>query len=224
MKCPKCSYERQPTDIAPDWQCPSCQVAYAKVLQAQNKAQPPAAPVAIEPSPETLDASPAKGASKAIMIVSWIGGAAFARYFGLVLLFPALATAGIWWSSKRFLPASMQTIVPALSVNAGHFLWMCSAIVVTGIVDPVTADLVVYVVGLIWLLRTRSAGPLLLLGVYQALSLAVNAVDLAAAPLGSIQHKALLAHIFWRIWALALIVKLYFVLRQAAGQIAGKAT
>jgi len=38
MKCPKCGYERQPTDDAPDWQCPSCKVAYAKVLLLQNQA------------------------------------------------------------------------------------------------------------------------------------------------------------------------------------------
>jgi hypothetical protein len=36
MKCPKCAYERQPSDEAPDWQCPSCKVAYVKVMQAKN--------------------------------------------------------------------------------------------------------------------------------------------------------------------------------------------
>ena len=30
MKCPKCGYVRLATDLAPDWQCPSCQVAYVK--------------------------------------------------------------------------------------------------------------------------------------------------------------------------------------------------
>jgi hypothetical protein len=29
-RCGKCGYIRQPTDTAPDWQCPSCGVAYAK--------------------------------------------------------------------------------------------------------------------------------------------------------------------------------------------------
>lgn len=29
-RCPRCRYERQPTNTAPDWQCPSCGVAYAK--------------------------------------------------------------------------------------------------------------------------------------------------------------------------------------------------
>ena len=44
MKCPKCAYERQPTDVGPAWQCPACQVAYAKAV-----AQKPA--VVAEPAP-----------------------------------------------------------------------------------------------------------------------------------------------------------------------------
>ena len=43
VKCPKCGYERRPTDKAPEWQCPACQVAYIKAAQAQNVApEPPA--------------------------------------------------------------------------------------------------------------------------------------------------------------------------------------
>lgn len=34
MKCPKCAYERTVGETAPDWQCPSCGVAYAKVAVA----------------------------------------------------------------------------------------------------------------------------------------------------------------------------------------------
>ncbi len=44
MKCPKCSYERQPSDDAPDWQCPACKVAYAKVLKAQASVAEPVEP------------------------------------------------------------------------------------------------------------------------------------------------------------------------------------
>lgn len=32
--CPKCKYVRQATDTAPDWQCPACEVAYAKAADA----------------------------------------------------------------------------------------------------------------------------------------------------------------------------------------------
>ena len=28
--CPKCGYVRKATDVAPDWQCPSCGIAYEK--------------------------------------------------------------------------------------------------------------------------------------------------------------------------------------------------
>ena len=30
QSCPKCHYVRKPTDTAPEWQCPSCGIAYAK--------------------------------------------------------------------------------------------------------------------------------------------------------------------------------------------------
>src|SRR5262245_58363026 len=53
MKCPRCSYERQPTDQAPAWQCPACGVAYAKATAPRNTP----APVTSEPD-ETEDDSP----------------------------------------------------------------------------------------------------------------------------------------------------------------------
>lgn len=37
--CPKCSYSRKPTDSAPPWQCPRCQVAYDKVAAPPAVAQ-----------------------------------------------------------------------------------------------------------------------------------------------------------------------------------------
>lgn len=30
MQCPKCSYVRSPNEVAPEWQCPSCGIAYVK--------------------------------------------------------------------------------------------------------------------------------------------------------------------------------------------------
>ncbi|MGQ3685582.1 MAG: hypothetical protein ACUBOA_11355 [Candidatus Loosdrechtia sp.] len=35
-KCPKCGYERKATDSAPEWQCPACGVAYAKVSSSSH--------------------------------------------------------------------------------------------------------------------------------------------------------------------------------------------
>jgi hypothetical protein len=36
MICPKCHYQRQPTDTAPQWQCPACGVAYAKLMSSNT--------------------------------------------------------------------------------------------------------------------------------------------------------------------------------------------
>jgi len=36
-KCPKCGYERKPEDLAPEHECPSCGVVYAKYEEGGNK-------------------------------------------------------------------------------------------------------------------------------------------------------------------------------------------
>ncbi len=36
-KCPKCGYERQPKDLAPEDECPKCGVIYEKYIQSKNK-------------------------------------------------------------------------------------------------------------------------------------------------------------------------------------------
>lgn len=41
--CPKCRHVRQPNETAPDWQCPACGVAYAKVANAGRPADSPVA-------------------------------------------------------------------------------------------------------------------------------------------------------------------------------------
>ena len=41
MKCPKCGYTRKMGESVPDWQCPSCGVAYAKAnAGAEARARP----------------------------------------------------------------------------------------------------------------------------------------------------------------------------------------
>jgi hypothetical protein len=59
IACPKCGYERKPSDTAPDWQCPACGIAMEKyrahlaeaqhsgVAQATEVKYPPRAPLAL---------------------------------------------------------------------------------------------------------------------------------------------------------------------------------
>jgi glutaredoxin len=49
MRCPSCGYVRKPEDLAPEWQCPACQVVYEKA--ALFKAFKPVNRGAVAPSP-----------------------------------------------------------------------------------------------------------------------------------------------------------------------------
>lgn len=58
--CPKCAYERKPTDDStPDWQCPACGIAYAKYAATHPTETPaPSAPTsAVKPSAAPQSAS-----------------------------------------------------------------------------------------------------------------------------------------------------------------------
>lgn len=148
----------------------------------------------------------------------WIAGAAVGAYTGINLLLPLFATSGVWWSSKKLLTGEKKLIIPALSVNAGHFLWLSAGILLIGVSGANIAEALIYASGLLWLVKKPSAGPLYLLGTYQALSLMINADAFADAAVGSAGHKALLVHLIWRAMALFFMVKLFLALRQKESQ------
>jgi len=76
MRCPSCGYVRKPEDMAPEWQCPACQVAYAKASQQNTYTH--SAPN----SPPRGVSKPSSGAPvsfKAVFAVVLVG---CALYFG----------------------------------------------------------------------------------------------------------------------------------------------
>ena len=67
ITCPKCKYQRQPQDNVPDWQCPSCGVAYNKVKPPEPATQVTAPEGADYPEPQP--AVPSYGPRLALGIV-----------------------------------------------------------------------------------------------------------------------------------------------------------
>ncbi len=49
--CPNCRYARQTTDRAPDWQCPACQMAYAKAGGSADQSYGRSIPMRSSPHP-----------------------------------------------------------------------------------------------------------------------------------------------------------------------------
>ena len=149
-------------------------------------------------------------------VFGWIVGAAVGTYSGIILLIPLLATGTVWWVSERLLNDAKKVILPAFSINAGHFLWLTLGVVLTGASTFAAhgLDLAVYIIGLAWLLKRPSLAPLYLLGIFQLISLGVNGYSFAEATIGSGLHKALLVHVIWRALSLFFVLKLFLILRK----------
>ncbi len=152
---------------------------------------------------------------RALGIFAAIVGLAIGLYSGVIVFFPLLGAVIAWWISQKSLPDAKQPIVPALAVQSGHFMWLALGLTLTGQLFTLNSlDLVIYLVGLSWLLMSRRSGPLVLLGIYQAVSILFNAVDFAAAEVGTVTHKALLVHLAFRIAAVAYLVVLFIQYRK----------
>lgn len=81
--CPKCAYQRASTDTAPDWQCPSCGIAYAKYVKPEPVVRPARLlredPPRIDDSadePDTINAT----AKKLLAMMAFVAAFAAVRY------------------------------------------------------------------------------------------------------------------------------------------------
>lgn len=129
----------------------------------------------------------------------------------LILLF---AAGVVWWISGNLLNDEKKLIIPVLSVNTAHALLFCLGGVLAGSLMVNAVDLLVYVIGLLWLIRKPSSEPLYFLGAYQIALLVINSIVFIDTPTWNVAHKILLAHLIWRALALFLLIKLFLVIRQ----------
>lgn len=104
--CPKCSYARKPSDEAPEWQCPSCQVAYIKASDEPVLASRYGTPAA-------------KNRSASSGLLKW--GAALA-VLGLVLF-----VGKPLWSSQSAPPVIASGVQPQVILYATEWCGYCAA-------------------------------------------------------------------------------------------------
>jgi glutaredoxin len=107
--CPKCSYARKPTDEAPDWQCPSCKVAYIKA-----GGEPVAAHYG------RYGASVPKGKSSFGSALKWI--------VMLSVLGLGIALGKPLWSNRAAVPAqATSSAQPQVTLYATEWCGYCAA-------------------------------------------------------------------------------------------------
>lgn len=149
-------------------------------------------------------------AAKWMVVVAIAAGGVYATNL-LILLWAAWP---VWWISKHFFNDDKQLIIPALSVNAAHALLFILSGVLAGSFIVIALDLLVYAIGLLWLIKKPSGGPLYFLGIYQIALLIANGIVFIDTPTWNVAHKILLAHLIWRALALFLLVNLFFKIRE----------
>jgi hypothetical protein len=158
-----------------------------------------------------------KFASKISSAAGW-AVVAMAGMYANNLLILMLLMWGTWWISANLLSNEKKLIIPVLAVNAGHGLLFCISAALTGTLFVNSIDLLVYAIGLIWLVKKPSPGPLYFLGAYQTILLVINGINFAAMADGSVGYKILLATLIWRALALFFIIRLFITLRVKAIQ------
>lgn len=153
--------------------------------------------------------SPQKKPANPFVTVSGILGGVIGYYCGLMILIPLAAGMVALLIARRFAPMALKPFIPALAVIFGHMVWMLVGVLITHTVALVIADLIVIAAGLLWLALRPGLGPVILLGVYEALALVVNVAGIIHLDFGSVGHKALTAHIALRIFALVSLIAGY---------------
>jgi hypothetical protein len=124
-------------------------------------------------------------------------GIAGSRLFGVALLIPvgvALVTAVVL---AKVGPARARHYVLAVSVLAGHLGWMVVGALVLGTFAPVALDVLLMLGGAAWLLARPGLAPVLAVGIFEVLTLAVNAWQ-TTTPQSAGSEKALVLHVLLR--------------------------
>lgn len=152
--CPKCGYVRKPTDTVPDWECPACNIAYAKYhaapAPAPAAAEAPAPRGLVEEEPRTRedDDEPLYDAEGGSPIPGVFFGALvfLIGMFFTAKGFSVIRTAGrpAWWTDPgeimlgaTLLAAGAWCVLFALDLTRrtsrviGHAIWVCLATVLT---------------------------------------------------------------------------------------------
>jgi hypothetical protein len=85
--CQACGYQRKPTDQTPDWQCPSCGKAYAKVAHDSPGSVLRYAPAyPREPANALVKAVPYKESPDGLTVIICMGGACLIAIAGMFLI------------------------------------------------------------------------------------------------------------------------------------------
>jgi hypothetical protein len=214
--CPMCQ-TLIPTDQSePPKTCSHCGADLTRWIR--KPALPPPLPVAVTASaadPAVSDDSEENKSLHPSRVISWIVGGMVGFYCGFMLFIPLAAGMFALFLAKRLAPETLKPFNGALAIIFGHLAWMLvGALLVRVGLAPVIIDLGIMIAGLLWLVLRPGLGPVILLSIYEGVSLVVNIIAILQVEYGSVPHKALAAHIALRLFAIGALVVGYRQFKQ----------
>lgn len=102
----------------------------------------------------------------------------------------------------------------AIAFTAGHVVWFTVASIFGGIWSATAGDIAALSIGIAWLWLRPGISSALFLGVIQLASLAFNVYTISSVEIGSPEHRALTAHCFLRLGAIAFLIAGYVRMRR----------
>jgi hypothetical protein len=171
-------------------------------------------------------AEPSKAAQSGIAGVAGIGGAVIGlvvgRYLGMNLLIPGGIAVLVGWILAKTRPPRLKPMVAAVAILAGHAAWMGFGVLYA--VSQGNAQLVivggvevaVLIGAAVWLAVRPSQIAVVVVGLFQLISIAVNAYHLSGMTFGTPTHRALTAHVLLRVASLIAMIAGLVLMRRAA--------
>jgi hypothetical protein len=143
--------------------------------------------------------------------VGGIVGAVIGFYCGIMMVIPIVLAAIVFAILKKIEAPKFELFKLGAAAIIGHMAWMTlGAATVPAAAGQVVPDIVLMILGFIWLVAKPGAGPVWFFTLYEIICLVVNVLSILGTQFGSSGHKALTAHISLRIF---IIVALWAALK-----------
>ena len=142
-----------------------------------------------------------------LKIAGWIIGFAIGHYVGTSLLIPLVGTILFAWLLKTF---KRTDVILSVSVQAGHLSWiMAAALILHEFSAVVIFNFAIMGIGLLWLLIRPNLWSVLYLFFWQVFGVWDNGTQFFATVNSASPHKSLVAHLLFRLMAIAALVHEY---------------
>jgi hypothetical protein len=156
-----------------------------------------------------------KKANPVSRIIGMVVGVALGLYCGAMVVIPLTGSLVIMLLIQRLPFKSVKPFGTAVAIIFGHLIWMIFGVLYSTVgFAALSFDLLAMLAGLIWLFFRPGLGPVILLSVYEIVSLIVNINVIRQYEIGSVGHKALTAHIAIRAFVLITLISGYVRFRK----------